>query len=172
MTLRSQHISFGTHSFPLLCPSSVFALGPLGGLQWTNDETPFSFSSLSSKNDSLDERLTDMLRLGRTAKPGNPLPSTFSSKFCLWPFYLSGLLTAALGLLNITAATSSVARPPLNHPSALQARLCGTLYPRSDVAACRKCWTPPENEVGKKVQRELLRSPVKSWDYYLNLVMT
>lgn len=35
MTLSSTHISFGLHSFPLLNPSSVPALGPLGGSQWT-----------------------------------------------------------------------------------------------------------------------------------------
>ena len=86
----------------------------------------------------------------------SPLPSSaFSSELSLWLFYRSGSLAAAPGLLNITAATSSVACPTPRPPPALQARLCVTLYPRSDVSACRKCWTPPEIECGIKLQRGL-----------------
>ena len=33
-----KHVAFGTHSFPLLNHSSVFTLGPLGGLQWEHVE--------------------------------------------------------------------------------------------------------------------------------------
>lgn len=89
-----------------------FCFGTLGGSRWTcwNDET--LFHSLSHVEHGCLE----------SPPPSFPQQQAFTSQLCLWPFYLSGLLAAALGLLNVNAVASSVVCPTPQTPSSLTMR--------------------------------------------------
>lgn len=118
-----------------------------------NDETPFSFSLLSSKNYSAGERDSDMLKLRRTAW------KALHFLLCLWSFQLSGLLAAALPHPSTPVCTPGSTMRYLIPP---KWRLC---LPK--VLDSIRDW-----RWNKTPERTVRRSPVKSGDCYLNLVMT
>lgn len=83
-------------------------------------------------------------------------------------FYLSGLLAAALGLLNITAATGSVACPT---PSTTWLDYALPYTPKVMSLPAKMLDSTRDRGGNTTPERHVLRSAVKSWEYYSNPFM-
>lgn len=167
----SKCVTSGTHAFPLLNPGSVVLFFLLwGGLQWTNDETSFSSSSLF-----FQERFSWSME--------HVSPSLLLVLLLLL-LLLQTLFMVVLSL-RLASSCSGAAKyhcrhkqhglphPPRN--SRPHSRLSYALpYTPSVTSACRKCWTVPEIKAGARLQREREICQDHWWSHecFLHLIMT
>lgn len=137
----------------------------------------YSFPLVASKNGSSGERHSHMLfwSWGEQLGPGKPplrppLPHLLLRALFMAVLSLRLASSCYGGLLNVNATASSVACPTLQPPDSTMRYL---IPPQWVSLRPPKVLDSTRVRAGIKTpERTELRPPVKSWDYYENLVMT